>query len=100
MCRDRAECAPKERLRDDEVHELARHDDRLPDLLAVQMRLHLRRLLRARDELVLGRVGGHLDAIADATVHLDDELEGLPLELRRVSDWPPPLPQPRMAQAL
>jgi hypothetical protein len=29
-------------LVDDEIDELARHDDRLPDLAAVQVRLHLR----------------------------------------------------------
>src|SRR5437588_793034 len=81
-------------LPDDEVHELPRHGDRLTDLLAVEVRAHPRRLLRPRDELVLGRVGRHLDPVTNATVHLDDELEGRALEPRRVGDGPRLLPEP------
>src|SRR5581483_3799129 len=62
-------------LADDEVHELAGHDDRLDDRAAVQVRLHLRRALRPLDELLRGRVDIDLEAVAHLAVHLDDELE-------------------------
>src|SRR5687768_13066687 len=85
---------------DDEVDQAARHDDRLADLLAVQMALHARKLLGTRDELVLGQVDRDLDATAHATVDLDDQLERLLLEQRGVRLRPRRRPQTLMAEAL
>src|SRR5581483_4298632 len=65
---------------DDDVHELARNDDRLPHLCAVDVRLHALRRERPRDELFLGQVDVDLEPVAHLAVHLHDELEGLLLE--------------------
>src|SRR5437764_7716594 len=59
---------PKRELADDQVDELARHDDRLPDLAAVEVSLHLRRLLRTRDQLLFRQVGRHLEPVAHLSV--------------------------------
>src|SRR4051812_19859576 len=85
---------------DDQVHELPRDDDRPADLEAVEMRLDTRRRLRARDELVLRDVGLDLEPVSHLTVHLDDELERIALELRRMGFRPRLLPQPLVPQAL
>src|SRR5205823_6382253 len=82
----------------DEVDELARHDDRLPDPLAVHVRLHPRRRQSPLDELLLGRARGNLDAVAHLAVHLDHELERLALQQPLVGDRPGRLPQARVAQ--
>src|SRR5205085_2771983 len=91
LCRLRAGCVTA--LAENEIHELARHDDRLLDLGAVQVRLHLRRRLRARDELVLRQARLDLEAVAHAAVHLHDEHERVALELRLLGAPPPPAPR-------
>src|SRR5215207_3673203 len=47
----------------DDVDERSGHDDRLPDLGAVQVRLHPRRRLGALDQLGLGQVSRDLHAV-------------------------------------
>ena len=84
---------------DDQVDELPRHDDRLPDLLAVQVRLHLRRGLRPLDQLLLGLAHRRLHPVAHAAVHLQHQLEGLALQQRLVGDRPRLLPQPLVPRA-
>src|SRR5439155_15572014 len=76
----------------DEVHELARHDDRLADLLAVELGLNAGRRLRPLDQLGLGEIGRDLDTVANPAVDLDHELERLALEQRLVGDGPWLLP--------
>src|ERR1700688_986228 len=49
---------------DDDVYELARHDDRLPHLRAVDVRLHAFRRERERHELVLGQIDADLEPVA------------------------------------
>src|SRR5262245_35996116 len=83
-----------------EVDELARHDDRLSDLASVQLRLHLWRLLRPRYELLLGQVGRHFHPVAHLPVHLHDELERLALKQRGVCDRPRLLPEIRVPETL
>src|SRR3954469_3424908 len=83
---------------DDQVDEPAGHDDRLPDFLAVQVRLHLLRRLRPRHQLVLRLARRGLDAVAHLAVHLQHQLERLPLQERLVGDRPRLLPQPLVAQ--
>src|SRR5436305_4439134 len=85
---------------DDDVHELARHHDRLPNLRTVDVRLHALRCERARDELVLGQLDADLEAVAHLPVHLHDELEGLLLERRPVGDRPRLLPEPLVPERL
>src|SRR5690242_14600018 len=68
---------------DDNVDELAGHDDRLDDVLAVDVRLHVRLGQRQLAQLVLPRARGRSDAIADLAVDLADELEGVGLQERR-----------------
>src|SRR5438067_6488214 len=83
-----------------DVDELARHDDRLPDRRPVQMRLHLGRRRGPRDELFLGQADVDLEPVAHLAVHLDDELERLALQLRLVRLRPGLLPQPLVAEPL
>src|SRR4029453_5794026 len=85
---------------DDEIDESPGDDDRVLQLLAVDVRGNARKLSFARDKLVLIEAGGHLHLAADAAVHLDDELEGLALEVSRVGLGPRSLPEPLVAQAL
>src|SRR5207244_13305490 len=68
-------------LADDDVHELARDDDRLADRGSVDVGLHLRGGERARHELVLGTRGLDLESIAHFAVHLHHELERVALQL-------------------
>src|SRR5919204_3461979 len=82
----------------DEIHEPARHDDRLPDLPAVEMHLHLRRCLGAGYQFVLRQVRRHMHAIADLAVDLDDELERLVDEHRGIGLRPRRLPKPFVAE--
>src|SRR3954463_12065754 len=79
-------------LAGDQVHELPRDDDRLAELEPVEMCQHTGRRLRAGDELLLGRAGLHLEAVAHLSVDLDDELERVALELRRIGLRPRVLP--------
>src|SRR5689334_16454073 len=78
----------------DQVHEAAGDDDRLTYLFPVQMRLDARRRQSPLDELRLGFGHRRLEPIADLAVDLDNELERLTLELRRVCLRPRLLPQP------
>src|SRR5436190_7537955 len=87
-------------LTHDEIHELPRNDDRLPDLAAVQMRLHLRGLFRARDQLLIRKRDRHLDPVADLPVHLDDELERICREQRWIRLRPRLLPQTLVPEPL
>ena len=66
----------------------------------VQMGLNALGCARQRLQLVVRRIGGHVQAIADAPVHLDDDLDGLLLEQRRVGDGPGVLPEPLVPQPL
>src|SRR5207244_11385119 len=67
-------------LADHEVDELARDDDRFPDLLAVHVRPYALGLQRARHQLVLRQPGFDLEAVAHAPVYLHDQLERVPLQ--------------------
>src|SRR5688500_8913040 len=74
-------CAKRDALlRHDEVHELARDDDRPPHLAAVQQSLDARRRERLLDDLVLRQVDRQLQPVAYLPVHLDDQLVRLPLQ--------------------
>jgi hypothetical protein len=81
-------------LADDEVDELSRDDNRLADLLAVQVRLHARGGLGQLDQLAFGRVDRDLHAVAYLPVHLNHELERVALEQHRVGLRPRLFPQP------
>src|SRR3954468_18510651 len=83
----------------DEVDELARHDDDLDNLLAVDLRLQARRA-RERLELVARRSRRRLHAITQLAVHLHDELHRVALEHRRVGVGPWLLPHPLARQRL
>src|SRR2546421_4791450 len=85
-------------LLDDEVDELARDDDRLARLAAVQVAPHALALARTRYELVLAQACVHLEPVAHLAVDLDDELERLPHELRLVGLRPRPLPEALVTQ--
>ena len=66
---------------DDEVDELARaRRSSLRISLPSTCAATRGSVLRARDELVLGQADRHLDPVAHLAVHLDDELERVPLE--------------------
>src|SRR5690349_22587920 len=78
---------------DDDVDELVRHDDHTP-LLAVQVRSDLLGGSRERDQLLLGESRRRLHAVAHLPVHLQDELDRLPLQHRGICLRPRLLPQP------
>ena len=86
-------------LPDDEVHELARHDDDLDDVLAVHVRLDPRRPGQALELLARGR-RGRLHAVAELAVDLHHQLDGVALQQRRVGVRPRLLPDPRAGQQL
>src|SRR5437764_71238 len=65
-----------------------------PARAAVQVRAHALGRRRERHELLLGEACGHLHAVADLAVHLADEHDRLPLELRLVRVRPGLGPQP------
>src|SRR3954454_8784598 len=80
-------------LADDEVDELARDDDRLADLLAVELCLHLLGRESQLDELLVGEVDRDLEAVAQLAVHLHDELERRASEEPLARDGPRRLPE-------
>src|SRR3954469_19769038 len=86
-------------LADDEVDELARHDDDLDDLLAVDLRLQARRA-RERLELLARRSRRGLYAVAPLAVDLHDQLDRVALEHRRVRVGPRLLPHALARQRL
>ena len=85
---------------DDQVHKPSGNDDGVLHLFAVEVSGDARKLLGARDELVVVKAGRHLDPAAHAAVHLDDELEGLALEESGIGLGPLRAPEPLVAEAL
>src|SRR6266516_911022 len=85
---------------DDEVDELARHDDRLAYLFAVQLSLDAGRGLRPLDQLGLGQLGRDLEAVTNLAVDLNHQLEGVVLEQGLVGDGPRLLPHSLLAEPL
>ena len=85
---------PVTALANDEVDELAGHDDLLDDLLAVEVAADLLAAARQLQQLVLGGVGRRLDPVAQLAVDLDDEGEGVGCQQRRVGLGPGLLPDP------
>src|SRR5262245_26297170 len=61
----------------DQIDELAGHDDLLDDLLAVEPAAHVLALPRGRQQLLLRGLGGDLDPVAELAVDLDDEGHGV-----------------------
>src|SRR5215208_5106763 len=70
-------CAGFARLPNYEVDVLAGQDNRLCDLGAVQVLLDLRRLARKPLLFLLRGIGRHFDPVAQLSVHLHDQLEGV-----------------------
>src|SRR4029077_4199620 len=78
---------------DHEVHELARDDDRLARLAAVEVAPHALSVARTRDKLFLAQTRVDLEPVAHPAVHLHDELERLANTLLPVGLRPRRLPQ-------
>src|SRR3954469_14543958 len=84
----------------DDVDQLARHDDLLEHVLAVDVRLHVGLLAGQREQLVLGRARRGVDAIAHLAVDLDDQHERVGVQERLVGRRPRLLPHAPPGQAL
>src|SRR4051794_24534404 len=87
-------------LPDDEVDQLARHDDDLHDVAAVHVLLHLRALARQGLELLARRQRRRLQPVAQLPVDLDHDLHHLPLEQPQLGPRPRFLPHPGAGQQL
>src|SRR5438067_12684579 len=87
-CLSRSDCSTRQRLRNSgdrlagsaehEVHELARYNDRLHDLVAVEVGGDLGRLAGKALLLLVGSAGGHGHAVPELAVHLHHDLVRLP----------------------
>ena len=84
--------------RNDEVDELARHDDLLHDLVAVDVRADRSRSARASSSSSSSPRRGGLDPVAELAVDLDDERE--PASARAARRRPPARAAPRRRAAL
>src|SRR4051794_29730377 len=74
--------APGRASAHDDVHELPGDDDLLHDRLAVEVRDDVRRDPHEREDLLVGRAGHDLHAVADLAVDLADDLDDVALQQR------------------
>src|SRR5512132_2402060 len=82
----------------DDVDEAAGDDDHLDDVLAVDVRAHVRCGQRQALELRARRAGRGLHAVADPAVDLADKLIRVALEVGQIRAWPRLVPHPPPGQ--